>query len=86
MLDIGYSAKRPTRLSYKEQRDRQDLPHLIEHLEKEIAELHAKLCGAALYQKEPSAIDAAKKRLPLAEAELETAFTRWVEIEERAKM
>jgi len=78
------STRNPNRLSYKDQRDRQELPLVIERLEQEIAALHAKLCDTALYQKDPSAIDAAKTRLPQAEAELETAFTRWADIEERA--
>ena len=77
------SARNPSRLSYKDQRDRQELPVLIERLEQEIAELHAKLCDVALYQKDPSAIESAKTRLPVAEAELEAAFTRWADIEER---
>ena len=77
-------ARNPNRLSYKDQRDRQELPTLIEKLEQEIAALHATLGDIALYQREPSAIDAARARLPLAEADLEAAFTRWADIEERA--
>ena len=76
--------RNPDRLSYKEQRERQELPGLIERLEKEIAKLHANLCDAALYQKSPGTVDAARLRLPKAESELETAFTRWADIEARA--
>jgi ATP-binding cassette subfamily F protein uup len=76
--------RNPDRLSYKEQRERQELPELIAKLEAEIALLHANLCDAALYQKSPGTVEAAKVRLPQAEAELESAFTRWAEIEERA--
>jgi ATP-binding cassette subfamily F protein uup len=76
--------RNPTRLSYKEQRDRQELPRLIEKLEAEIASLHANLCDVALYQKAPQFVESAKLRLPKAEAELEAAFTRWTDIEERA--
>ena len=78
------AARNPSRLSYKEQRERQELPELIEKLEREIAELHAALCDATLYQKSPAAAEAAKSRLPLAEAELEAAFARWSEIEQKA--
>jgi len=77
-------ARNPNRLSYKDHRDRQELPRLIERLEQELASLHAKLSDATLYQQDPSAIAVAKARLPSAEAELETAFTRWADIEERA--
>ena len=75
--------RNPGRLSYKEQRERQELPRLIETLEAEISTLHANLCDTALYQKAPQFVEAAKVRLPKAEAELDTAFTRWSEIEER---
>jgi len=78
------STRNPNRLSYKDQRDRQELPHLIERLEREIVALHAELCDPAFYQRDPSAIEVVKIRLPQAEAELETAFTRWTDIEERA--
>ena len=78
------SQRKADRLNHKEQRDRQELPGVIEKLEGEIAALHATLCDVALYQKSPASVEAAKARLPLAEAELETAFTRWSEIEERA--
>ena len=72
------------RLSYKEQRERQELPRLIEKLEADIATLHAALCDVALYQKAPAAVEAAKVRLPQAESELENAFARWTTLEERA--
>jgi ATP-binding cassette subfamily F protein uup len=76
--------RKPARLGFKEQRERQELPLLIEKLEAEIAALHATLCDVALYQKSPATVEAAKVRLPKAGAELETAFTRWAHIEERA--
>ena len=78
------ASRKPDRLSHKEQRERQELPALIEKLEGEIEALHATLCDVALYQKSPAAVDAAKARLPQAEAELEAAFARWADIEERA--
>jgi len=75
-----------SRLSYKEQRERQELPGVIEKLEGEIAALQATLCDSSLYQKSPGTIEAAKARLPRAEAELETAFGRWAAIEEHAAL
>ena len=78
-------AKRTSpRLSYKEQRDRSELPARIESLENEIAALHATLSDVSLYQKAPADIEKANVRLPAAERELEAAFARWVEIEDRA--
>jgi len=77
------SKRKAERLGYKEQRERQELPARIETLEKEIAALNAALCDTDLYQKSPATFDAAMKRLPKAEAELETVFVRWTEIEDR---
>ena len=76
--------RNPDRLSYKEQRERQELPLLIAKLEADIATLHAALCDVALHQKAPAKVEAAKVRLPQAEAELEAAFARWAVVEERA--
>jgi len=73
-----------TRLSFKEKRDREELPARIDALEGEVAALHAALADATLYQNEPAAIAAAQYRLPQAEAELEAAFDRWADIEARA--
>ena len=78
------AARAQTRLSFKEKRDREELPARIEALEGEVSALHATLGDAALYQTDPAAIAAAQARLPQAEAELEAAFERWAEIEARA--
>ncbi len=78
------AARAQTRLSFKEKRDREELPARIEALEGEVAALHATLGDAALYQSAPAGIAAAQARLPQAEAELEAAFERWAEIEARA--
>ena len=78
------SQRNAGRLGYKEQRERQELPARIDALEKEIAALHAALCDVSLYQTAPASLESAKVRLPLAEAELEAAFARWADIEERA--
>jgi ATP-binding cassette subfamily F protein uup len=77
-------ARVQTRLSFKEKREREELPAQIEALEAEVAALHETLGDVALYQNDPDAIAAAQARLPQAEAELEAAFERWAEIEERA--
>jgi ATP-binding cassette subfamily F protein uup len=80
----GAQKKKAGRLSFNEQRDRQELPARIDALEKEIAGLQATLCDTALYQNAPDSIEAARTRLPLAEAELDAAFNRWTALEERA--
>jgi ATP-binding cassette subfamily F protein uup len=77
-------ARVQTRLSFKEKREREELPAQIEALEAEVAALHETLGDVALYQNDPDAIAAAQARLPQAEVELEAAFERWAEIEELA--
>lgn len=79
------ATKSTQRLSYKDQRDRQELPGRIEKLEAEIADLHAALCDVARMQKNPAARETVQTRLTAAEAELEAAFTRWAEVEARAE-
>lgn len=75
--------KRDVRLSYNEKRERQELPERIHRLEQEIEALQTSLCDAALYQKDPAAAGTARARLAAAGQELESAFERWVQIEER---
>tara|TARA_R110002049_G_scaffold2750_8_gene22101 strand:- start:797 stop:2626 length:1830 start_codon:yes stop_codon:yes gene_type:complete len=73
------SAKR--KLSYKDQRDLDQLPVRIEKLETEIAELHALMAEPNYYQKpgEEIAVDAAS--LAKLEQKLADAFARWEELE-----
>ena len=72
------------RLSFKEKRERSELPEKIDALETEIAQLQETMANLAIYQSDPQRAEAASKRLPEAEAELEHLFERWAEIEERA--
>ena len=74
-----------TRLGFKEQREHKELPGRIETLESEIAALHAALADGTIYRSDPTTAAATHARLPLAEAELEVAFERWAELEERAE-
>jgi ABC transport system ATP-binding/permease protein len=72
------------RLSYKEQRELDQMPALIEKLESQVAELHAELADPEFY-KQPSAHitarSAASKEL---EAKLATAYQRWEALEAEA--
>ncbi len=71
------------KLSYNEQRELAALPEKIDALEKEIAALRELLSDGAIYRADPQKASAASERLPLAEAELESAVERWAELEER---
>ena len=62
------------KLSYKEQRELEQLPAKIEALEQEIAAIEADLVAGKIYTSD---------RLAPAQAELETAVDRWAELEER---
>jgi len=72
------------RLSFREKREREELPILIENLEAEISGIHASLADPVIYQSAPAEAAAATARLPEAEQELEELFERWTIIEERA--
>jgi len=64
------------KLSYKDQRELEQLPARIETLEAEQAALHARLSDPALYQQE-GGIAKASARLEEVEAELAEAYARW---------
>jgi len=69
------------KLSYKDQRELEQLPARIEQLENAVAELGAAMNEAAFFQQAPTAIVAANQRLATVQAELEQAYARWSELE-----
>ena len=69
------------KLSYKEQRELDQLPTTIETLESEIAELHGVMADPTFYQGEKDAIVAVTSRLAELEETLSTAYTRWEALE-----
>jgi len=71
------------RLGFNEKRERLELPERIHRLEQETKTLQAALCDVALYQREPDKAAETRARLAAAEKELESAFERWVWLEER---
>ncbi|MDA3923265.1 MAG: ATP-binding cassette domain-containing protein [Kiritimatiellae bacterium] len=73
------------RLSYKEKQERKELPHKIDALETEIAQLQEIMAEPTIYQKDPEKAEKTSNRLPRAEAELEKVFERWSAIEARAE-
>ena len=77
-------APRERKLSYNEKRELDALPGRIDALERELAELREFLSDASVYRNDPDRAKALGARLPIAEAELETAVDRWAELEERA--
>ena len=70
-------------LSYKEQRELEQLPQLLEELEEKITALQAEIGDPHFFQQAHDVTDAKLKELADTEAELETAFMRWEELEEK---
>jgi ATP-binding cassette subfamily F protein uup len=78
-------ATKARKLSFKEQRELEGLPALIEKLEKEQADLAEKMADASFYQGGAGAAATATSRLAAIEEELLGAFARWEELLELEK-
>jgi ATP-binding cassette subfamily F protein uup len=72
---------KPKKLGYKEQRELETLPKVIESLEAELEAIHARMADPAFYQQEGEDIAEQKARLSEVEQELESTFQRWEELE-----
>ena len=68
---------KPRKLSYKEQRELDALPGLIDALEAEQREIGERLGGAEIYQGDPALLVRAQDRYAQIEAELMAALERW---------
>lgn len=71
------------KLSFKEQKELEELPKKIEVLEKEQAELSAITANADFYQQDPQKIAVTMERLKALETELLNAYKRWEELENK---
>jgi ATP-binding cassette subfamily F protein uup len=78
------TSKQPARrkLSYKEQRELAALPSKIETLERQQAELEAKMAEPGFYQKDFKKIQQVTDQLAQVQKELEAVFERWAELDE----
>jgi ATP-binding cassette subfamily F protein uup len=77
-------ASRPKKLSFKERQEWSELPARIEALEGELEALHARMGGADFFREAPEEIRRATERSQEIPGEIETAFERLVELDERA--
>ena len=68
------------KLSYKEQRELEQLPPVIDGLEQQIAQLTAQLSDPAIFG-DPAALRRVSETLEAAQAELDAAYARWTELE-----
>ncbi|RWX57266.1 ATP-binding cassette ATPase Uup [Photobacterium chitinilyticum] len=73
------------KLSYKLQKELEDLPKKIEELENEIAQLQESINDPAFFQDVKNDTQATLNRLAAVEEEFEQAFERWEELEAMQK-
>ena len=72
-----------TKLSYKEQRELEALPALMEQLEAEQKRIEAQLADGSIFTQQPELGVQLTTRLAEIEDELLTALTRWEELDAR---
>ena len=79
--------KRESRLtiSYKEQRELEDLPGVIELLEAERNELYRSMSDPAFYRENGPEIAGAKARLKALEQKLDETYQRWEDLDTKAR-
>lgn len=65
------------KLSYKDQRELDQLPQRIEQLETDIEALHQQMADPAFYRQDGAQISEHKEQLVSLEAELKQAYARW---------
>ncbi|HSB96223.1 MAG TPA: ATP-binding cassette domain-containing protein [Spongiibacteraceae bacterium] len=70
------------KLSYKLQRELDELPKTIETLEARVAALNAEAAGSDFYQREAAQVTAFLQQIASAQLELDQAYARWVELSE----
>jgi len=73
-----------TRIGFKERRELAGLPKRIEGLEAERNALYAKMASPGFYASRGDEIAQVKKQLASLDAELQTAYARWLELESLA--
>ncbi|MGO4701089.1 ATP-binding cassette domain-containing protein [Dyella sp. 2RAB6] len=78
---VAEPEKPKRKLSYKEQRELEQLPLRIEQLETEVAARSATMNDPAFYQQDSAAIQRHNDALAKVQAELEVAYARWTELE-----
>ncbi len=74
-------ASQPKKLSYKDQRELDQLPDQIEGLETKIGQLHEVMADPSFYQSGGEEIAAKTAELEELQSELDQAYVRWEELE-----
>lgn len=81
--DVEKTAK-PKKLSFKEEKELEDLPELISALENEQAKIVASLSDGEVYRKSPEDAKVMQLRLSDIEAEIAQLLKRWEELETKS--
>jgi ABC transport system ATP-binding/permease protein len=81
----GGSATAGRKLSFKEQREMEELPRRIEQMEGEQEALHATIASREFYKEAPDAIARVLARIDELKDSLHDAYARWDELDSRAK-
>ncbi len=80
---VAVAPAAPTKLSWKERKELEELPARIEALEGEQEALQAKLALPETWAKDPQGARAASERVEAVAAEIEVLFARWDELSRR---
>ena len=75
-------AVQPVKLSYKLQRELDQLPEQIEKAETELAQLEEAISQPEFYEQDQKTIDDTMKKLATAQKAMEILYARWEEIEQ----
>ncbi len=73
--------QKPRKMSFKDQRELETLPALVEKLETDIAAVNAAMTRPDFYQQSRDDIALAQTRLAQAQIELDAAYARWEALE-----
>ena len=79
---VTKAPEKKRKLSYKDQRELDALPGLIETLETKNSELEAQMSAADFYQREHTQVQAVLDQVAKIQQELEQALERWAELED----
>ena len=72
------------KLTWKERREWEELPARIEFMEAELRELHERMADPAFFQKAQEEIRPVVERSQALPQEVDEAFARWAELDERS--
>jgi len=77
--------KKVVKLSFKEQRELEEIPQKIEQLEKEQAELHTAMVSPEFFKQPTEIVTKSSTRVESIQQELESLLERWEDLDARAQ-